>query len=84
MSSDDGVIVLREIANRLGLANVIAGPLIDQRNPTRVKRSFVDMLTARIIAIAADYEDCNDLDSLRADSAFKIGKRSINHWGLIG
>ena len=37
MSSDGGVIVLREIALRLGLAEVITTPLSDERDPTRVK-----------------------------------------------
>ena len=72
MSSDGGVIVLREIARRCGLAQVIADRLPDRRNPNRVRHSFSEMVTARLMAIAAGYEDCNDLDTLRNDPAFKI------------
>lgn len=73
MSSDGGVLVLREIAGQLGLADVIAGPLRDGRDPARVRHSYCEMVTARMLAIAAGYEDCDDLDHLRADPAFKIG-----------
>ena len=72
MSSDGGVIVLREIALRLGLADVIATPLPDDRDPTRILHSYADMVTARMMAIAAGYEDCDDLDALRTDPAFKL------------
>jgi hypothetical protein len=72
MSSDGGVIVLREIALRLGLADVITKPLADDRDPCRVTHSYGDMALARMMAIAAGYEDCDDLDNLRTDPAFKI------------
>ena len=72
MSSDGGVVVLREIALRLGLADVITRPLPDDRDPCRVTHSYGDMALARMMAIAAGYEDCDDLDSLRTDPAFKI------------
>ncbi len=73
LSSDGGVVLLREIACRLGLADVIAGPLQDNRDPSRVHHSHAEMVTARMLAIAAGYEDCDDLDQLRFDPAFKIG-----------
>ncbi len=72
MSSDGGVVVLREIALRLGLGDVITGPLRDNRDPMRVTHSYGDMALARMIAIAAGYEDCDDLDRLRTDPAFKL------------
>ena len=72
MSSDGGLIVLREIAQRLGLADVIARPLPDDRDPARILHSYADMVLARMMAIAAGYEDCDDLDQLRTDPAFKL------------
>ena len=72
MSSDGGLIVLREIAERLGLAEVIARPLPDDRDPARIQHTYADMVQARIMAIAAGYEDCDDLDRLRTDPAFKL------------
>jgi len=72
LSSDGGILVLREIALKLGLAEVITGPLRDDRDPTRVVHSYSEMAMARMRAIAAGYEDCDDLDALRADPVFKI------------
>ena len=72
MSSDGGLIVLREIAQRLGLADMISRPLPDDRDPARIRHSYADMVLARIMAIAAGYEDCDDLDRLRTDPAFKL------------
>jgi Transposase DDE domain group 1 len=72
LSSDGGVIVLREIAKRLGLAEAITGPLRDARDPSRVQHSYGEMAMARMVMIAAGYEDCDDVDALRGDPALKI------------
>lgn len=72
LSSDGGVIVLREIAKRLDLAGTIAGPLRDDRDPCRVRHSYAEMAMARMVMIAAGYEDCDDVDALRSDPALKI------------
>ena len=72
LSSDGGLIVLREIAARLRLAETITGPLRDDRDATRVRHSYAEMATARMLMIAAGYEDCDDVDALRTDPALKI------------
>lgn len=72
LSSNGGLIVLREVARRLGLADVIASRLPDERNPLLVTHSFAEMITARMMAIAAGYEDADDLDHLRRDPALMI------------
>ena len=53
LSSDGGVIVLREIAARLGLAQAITARLRDERDPTRVQHSYGEMAQARMLMIAA-------------------------------
>jgi Transposase DDE domain group 1 len=53
LSSDGGVIVLREIATRLRLADVVTAPLPDDRDPLRVSHSYADMALARMMMIAA-------------------------------
>jgi hypothetical protein len=72
LTSNGGLLVLREIANRLGLARVLTAPLPDRRNPLLVTHSYADMATARMMAIAAGYEDGDDLDHLRRDPALKM------------
>jgi hypothetical protein len=72
LSSDGGVLVLREIEKRLGLAVRLADCLIDTRAPASTIHSYADMIGARLFAIACGYEDCDDLDELRVDPAFKL------------
>ena len=72
LTSNGGLMVLRESALRSGVANVVAAPLPDTRNPLLVVHSYADMVTARMMAIAAGYEDADDLDALRTDPALLI------------
>jgi hypothetical protein len=72
MSSDGGVVVLREIEARLGIAATLASCLPDERDPERVLHGYDEMIRARLFAIACGYEDGDDLDSLRYDPAFKL------------
>ena len=72
LTSNGGLVALREIATRLGLAEVIAAPLPDVRNPLLVTHRYADMTLARMMMIAAGHEDCDDIGSLKADPALKI------------
>jgi len=72
LSSDGGVLALREIETRLGIANRLAACVTDPRAPERVIHSMVDILRFRMLMIAAGYEDANDAASLRHDPAFKL------------
>ena len=60
-----GAAVLREAVRRLSIAETIAGPLPDTRNPLLVTHAYADMVAARIMAIACDHEDAGDLAPLR-------------------
>lgn len=54
LTSNGGLVVLREAARRLGLAAVIADPLPDTRNQLLVIHSYRAMVTARMMAILAE------------------------------
>jgi len=81
LSSDGGVLVLRGIEERLGLAARLAGCLTDARDPTSTTHSYADMIRARLFAIACGYEDCDDLDVLRFDPAFKLACGRLSETG---
>jgi len=72
ITSDGGVLLLAEAERKLGIADRLAALIPDGRDPTRVLHRLADILRARILAIAAGYEDADDLDALRHDSAFKM------------
>jgi hypothetical protein len=72
ITSDGGVMLLAAAERRLKLAVKLAAAIRDPRDPARVRHSLIDILRARIFAIACGYEDANDLDRLRNDPAFKL------------
>ncbi len=72
MSSDGGLLALREVEQRLGIAQRLAGCIHDPRDPARVIHGLDEIIRARMLMIAAGYEDGNDADSLRGDPMFKL------------
>jgi hypothetical protein len=72
LSSNGGVLLLRDVERRLGLAARIAGCVTDRRDPTRIDHTFAEMIRARMFAIASGYEDGNDFGTLRHDPIFKM------------
>src|SRR2546429_9599572 len=63
LSSDAGVVLLKDIDDQLGLTRDLATVLSDPRDPRRVKFTRHDLLKQRIIQMAASYEDANDADT---------------------
>lgn len=72
LSSDGGVMLLRDVERRVGLAGRLAGGLTDRRDLSRIDHEIVEMLRLRMFLIAAGYEGADDCDSLRADPVFKM------------
>jgi len=72
LSSDAGVLVLRGVEKKLGLAACLAACMRDRRNPERIAHPLEEMLRLRMFAIAAGYEDADDCDALRYDPIFKM------------
>jgi hypothetical protein len=81
LSSDGGVLVLRGIERRLGIADLLASCMTDERDPASTTHSYADMIRARLFAIACGYEDCDDLDVLRFDPAFKLACGRLSETG---
>ena len=72
LSSDAGVLLLRNVEQRLSIATRLATCLTDRRDPNRIDHTPVEMLRLRMFAIAAGYEDSNDCTTLRHDPVFKM------------
>src|SRR3954465_10272523 len=81
MSSDGGLLVLREIEQRLGIARRLATCIRDPRAPERVVHGLDEIIRFRMLMIAAGYEDGNDADSLRADPLFKLAMDRLPEHG---
>jgi hypothetical protein len=72
LTSDGGMVLLREADRRLDLIRRIDQAIPDPRDPLYTAHPQAEILTSRIFGIAAGYEDANDQDALRHDPAFQV------------
>jgi Transposase DDE domain group 1 len=72
LSSDGGLLVLREIERRLSVADRLAACIDDPRDPGSTVHTLSDIVRFRLLMIAAGYEDGNDATGLRSDPLFKM------------
>jgi len=71
ITSDGGVLLLREADKRLGLMKAVNEAVVDIRCAGKVKHSQLSMLRQRVYGLCLGYEDLNDHDSLRTDPAIQ-------------
>lgn len=76
ISSDGGILLLREIDNKLGLTKQVVNILPDSRRQSSVTHDMLTMLRQRVFGLAAGYEDLNDHDTLRNDIAIQTSVNS--------
>jgi hypothetical protein len=67
LSSDGGVLFLRQVDQAMGLTRRLAGCFGDQRDQRFVEHALPELLAQRIYAQALGYEDVNDHEDLRQD-----------------
>ncbi len=72
LSSDAGLLPIREFDQRIGLTEQFAQALGDRRRQRSVDHPFLQMVRMRIYGVLADYPDQNDHDVLRSDPVFKL------------
>jgi hypothetical protein len=72
LSSDAGLLPIRQLDEQLGFSQQFADALDDPRAPDLIEHTVAAMLRARLYGILAGYEDQNDHDALRADPVFKL------------
>lgn len=79
LSSDGGMLFLRELEERHGLIRRLAGCFRDERTEDRVEHRVESLLTQRLMGLAAGYEDLNDHERLRFDPlmAAVCGRRDM-------
>ena len=73
ISSDGGLLFLRQLEQNNGMIRRIASVIPEWRHPGYVRHEIYHLLTQRVFQIACGYEDGNDSNELRKDPLFKIG-----------
>ncbi|NWO04289.1 MAG: transposase, partial [Alteromonadaceae bacterium] len=78
ITSDAGLLLLREVDKQHSLTQRLALVLNDSRNPVLVRHKLETMTRQRVFGVAAGYEDLNDHEALRFDQALQtaVGKES--------
>ncbi len=72
LTSDAGLLPIRQFDEQIGLTEQFAGALDDRRHEPFVDHSFLQMVRMRVFGILAGYPDQNDHDLLRSDPVFKL------------
>jgi len=67
ITSDAGLVLVSLADKKLGLTRAMADAISDRRDQDKVLHYVVEMARERVYAICQDYEDANDLDTLRHD-----------------
>ncbi len=76
ITSDAGVMLLKQADKIINLTDRIAATANDPRDKNKTNHSIGDMIRQRVYGLALGYEDLNDHDFLRKDTAIQtaVGK----------
>ena len=79
ISSDGGLLLLREVAQRSGLLKRFASCFGDHRDPRLIEHRVEELVAQRVLALAQGHEELNDHDALRDDPllALAVGKQDL-------
>jgi hypothetical protein len=72
ITSDGGLLLLRELDERLGLTCGLDAAVRDPRDGRYVTHELRTLLRQRVYQIAAGYEDANDASTLRYDPTMQV------------
>ena len=78
VTSDGGLILVRELDERLGFSELIAQHLTDSRRGKNTQLPLADLLRQSVYSRLAGYEDVNDAERVSQDPTFRlIGSEKI-------
>ena len=78
VTSDGGLILVRELDERLGFRELIAQHLTDSRRVKNTQLPLADLLRQSVYSRLAGYEDVNDAERVSQDPTFRlIGSEKI-------
>jgi hypothetical protein len=72
LTTDAGLLLVREFDQQLRLSTDVVERITDTRDPRYVTHELDTLVRQRLYQIAAGYEDVNDADRLRHDPTFQV------------
>jgi hypothetical protein len=82
LSSDGGVLLLRQVDQRLGLSRALAACFEDKRDRRYADHRVEELVAQRLLGLALGYEDLNDHDQLRLDPLLAVACQKRDPQGL--
>lgn len=83
VTSDGGLLAIRELDERLGLTKMAANYLKDNRHGKNIQHEMIGLLRQSIYSRLGGYEDTNDAEGLRKDPGMRavLGERALEKAG---
>jgi hypothetical protein len=81
ITSDTGLLLLREMDERFGILGPIESKREDTRSRVHSNHTQLQMARQRVYQIAAGYGECNEADLLRIDPALRLAVRKGDEGG---
>jgi hypothetical protein len=72
VTSDGGLILVRELDERLGFGDLVAQHLTDSRRGKNTQLPLADLLRQSVYSRIAGYEDVNDAERVSQDPTFRL------------
>lgn len=71
ISSDGGLLLLRQAEDQIGVCKMLAALVPDKRDARRIQHRRIEQMEQRVFQICMGYEDCNDAIWLRNSPLWK-------------
>ena len=72
LTTDAGLLLVREFDEQLRLSADVVSRIADRRDPRYITHELDALVRQRLYQIVAGYEDVNDADRLRHDPGFQV------------
>jgi hypothetical protein len=72
LTADAGVVLLREVVERLGITSWLTKRLEDSRRPDLITHPLPELLNTSLLLLAQGWRDQDDADALRDDAVFRL------------
>jgi DDE family transposase len=82
ITSDAGVLLLREVERRTGLIAGLGRCFTDYRDARWIEHTVEELLAQRLFGMCLGYEDLNDHDQLRADPMLAVAVNKPDPLGM--
>jgi hypothetical protein len=72
ITSDAGLLLVREADHKLGITENIGEKLLDPRDPSKIRYTITELLREKIYSMALGYQPADDLDRMAHDPALRM------------